>query len=96
MAKATNGRMSGSSYEITADVHSALSALRSPSQNLKMSKRTYFSQPEVAIWARLISGYAVKIPGPPNAMDFLWQRSLESSPENADFSQPDPNRCSSN
>lgn len=30
-------------------------------------------------------GYAVKILGPPKAMEFLWQRSLESSPEKRQF-----------
>ncbi len=30
-------------------------------------------------------GYAVKIPGPPHAMEFLWQRSLKSTPEKRRF-----------
>lgn len=30
-------------------------------------------------------GYAVQIPGPPKAIDYLWQRSLESSPDKRRF-----------
>lgn len=73
--------MSGSLYEISADVHSTLSALRSLSQNPSMSKQTYFSQPEGGDLGPLDPGYAVQIPGPPKAIDYLWQRSLESSPD---------------
>jgi hypothetical protein len=59
-------------------------------------KRTYFSQPEGGDLGPLDPGYAVQIPGPPKAIDYLWQRGLESSPDQAQVSQSRSDRYSSN
>jgi len=44
-----------------------------------MSKQTYFSQPEGGDLGPLDPSYAVQIPGPPKAIDYLWQRGLDQA-----------------